>query len=962
MKSAMRISAFLFAGLFFWASCGGEGGSAGGGAGDAVAEIVPLALLGTDDLPESFNRNPPPVSQTPVTSNTGGTVQLPADFGSLGAEAFLVSSTTDTDRYQSLTIEFSQGMNKTSVESNLTVKDSDGTAVDGTFQWISSRRVLFDPKRELKQSENYTLEITDRAKSAANIALVPYTKDFTTEPDFAMTHTINSYAAGGNKGIVLNKTTHSTITVSSVVGNHEKIASLKIYKLGKSASVELCPAATCAVGTFNVNLNAAASIAPVEGGNTYYYEISTVNGKKYWKPFSFNWGKTVANTDAKITSAAQIVLPQGGLNVLGTMLERYAAGDFTMDYRAPDNSFHPGMSFNGIIELNTSSSRPRGNCRAGGGTNFTFLTDVGPFCDITVNGSTSFLGTIKFKSKVDVYLSDLTITQENGNVDANLAVNSDGRLDLGLGGKRVTGQLEIVMEITDTEHCTLFCIGVSGLTRGVYIYRTTISMNKSTHQWATAHATITSNTQGVTALGINGLSGFNLRNTINGSSGSTNYFNVKPWNDSLNVSAPTRISMEGGSWEFIDNLLEGLITRVVDEQVPNLKPEIVNGVLADVIQKIAANALNAVLKQVQSGISVNLPNYLPAPLNQVGLNLAATIRNDMAARKSGAKSGLTASADIALTASNGASNGRPETPHGVNSYISYKGAGGIPQQLDQSTPSQGALLGLHNDVLSQAFHNLWKNGAFNLTIDHAFINTIKSLSGTTELIALTEELLTADAITTILAPGQTNLTAYDSTGGTKVIKPTDKIILIVNPVQPPVIRVEDLPGGGGTTRPRLEAAFSDLEISIMGKDGSNPAYLISRVRATLTSKATLDFVSYSNPTNNPAMGDLAIKLSLSEADGEMYYIVDVMGGSSNPYALAPGRIREVVDPLVKTLILPLLNNVVRELPLPKMEACGIKINTLSPLDMPNNAFAAADRYVLVSAGLSNYAFSGNCSF
>src|SRR6185295_15967771 len=110
-------------------------------------------------------------------------------------------------------------------------------------------------------------------------------------------------------------------------------------------------------------------------------------------------------------------------------------------------------------------------------------------------------------------------------------------------------------------------------------------------------------------------------------------------------------------------------------EIPYVKPAVVNGVIRDTVQNIVPNTLNGVLKQVQSGIHMTLPDYLPYPLNQVDMNLAATIRNDLSSRNIAGGRGLTATVDTAMTATNTAGNPRPPAPLGWDSYVQTKLAG-----------------------------------------------------------------------------------------------------------------------------------------------------------------------------------------------------------------------------------------------------------------------------------------------
>ena len=956
--------------LFFLAHCRSD--SVGN---DQVVtqDIFPLALLGTNDMPGSLNANPEPtLPATPVQESTD--VGLPVDFGALKVEAALLVTDTDVDRYGNLTVQFSKNMNQASVLPAVTLKDSGGNTAASDIIWISSRKMEINPRRELNQLENYTLEITDAAKSAGGLTLAAYNKSFVTEPDFPMTHQVNGYTTGA-RGVVLNKTNHGTVSVSSEIQNHNRISSLKLYRLGETTHVELCPVAPCATGSFNVNLSGSA-LPPVEGGNSYYYEVSTASGAKYYRPFNFNWGKTASNPAAPIQQAVSLVLDKsvnpgtgGALESLGKMLATYAAGDFTMDYTAPgDTTVTPNMSFNGIINQNTSTSRPRNDpdgkyCRGGGGSTWDFLTDVGPFCDIKVTGESDFLGTLKFEANVDAYLRNMYITSETGNIDAGMSIGAD-RLDLSLGGKKITGVMEVLMEITKTEHCILWCTDLTGLTEGKYVYRLTFTMDTATHQTATAYTLVSSDTSGVLSININGLDAMDMLSVTNGSPGSNEYYNIEPWNTSLMVGEPAYISRQksGSSWEFLDNLLQTLITKVVDEQVPTLKPAILNGAIRDILQKITPNALNAVLKQAQSGITASLPDYLPSPLDQVSLNLALNLRNDAEAKVSGSNKGLVASADISITATNNASNPRPPAPQDTNSYIQLKPPGALPYPLQYSAANPGALLALHLDVLNQAVYHLWKNGAFNLHINEAFAEAIKAVSGSSEILELASDLLTAQSITSIMAPGQPILTAYDESGNAITIDPTDKVEIHVNPLLIPVLTTAPLSGQAGQTEiPRAAAKFGDLELLMIGRRLSdNSTYILNRVRITMMSKASFSFGTFSNPLNDPDKNGLtAIQLSISDAPGDLFYIIDVLNGpANNPYALDPRRIREVLNPLVKTFVVPLINNVVKEIPLPKMEACGLRLANATVLPIPSNS---PTPFLLLNAPIFNYAFSGNCS-
>ncbi|PKA02963.1 hypothetical protein CH375_19855 [Leptospira ellisii] len=150
------------------------------------------------------------------------------------------------------------------------------------------------------------------------------------------------------------------------------------------------------------------------------------------------------------------------------------------------------------------------------------------------------------------------------------------------------------------------------------------------------------------------------------------------------------------------------------------------------------------------------------------------------------------------------------------------------------------------------------------------------------------------------------------------INGTDDIIIQVSPIQAPNGTLKPVIG---TAKPKLEVNFTDIQLSILGKRADNSTYLISTARASLKGIADFDFVTFSNPTNNPAYANLnALQIKISNGPS-LSYTLDILEGSSgagapNPFGLDPKGILSVVDPLVPSLIVPLVNNVLKEVPLP----------------------------------------------
>ena len=139
----------------------------------------------------------------------------------------------------------------------------------------------------------------------------------------------------------------------------------------------------------------------------------------------------------------------------------------------------------------------------------------------------------------------------------------------------------------------------------------------------------------------------------------------------------------------------------------------------------------------------------------------------------------------------------------------------------------------------------------------------------------------------------------------------------------------------GTGIPKVRANLTDLQLTIVGKrttstefpcttgpisgrdTGTSCFYTISTVRVSIDAVASFGFKTFSNPTANPSFNNLNAIFVEIDPNTNFYYTLDVREGNSvNPYGLDPEAIRSVVDPLVKSLVVPLVNNILKEIPLP----------------------------------------------
>ncbi len=68
-------------------------------------------------------------------------------------------------------LSFNDSMNPESVEEAFSVRDADGVAVEGAFEWLSEWEVLFAPGSPLSENERYTAQLGETAMSASEMAI-----------------------------------------------------------------------------------------------------------------------------------------------------------------------------------------------------------------------------------------------------------------------------------------------------------------------------------------------------------------------------------------------------------------------------------------------------------------------------------------------------------------------------------------------------------------------------------------------------------------------------------------------------------------------------------------------------------------------------------------------------------------------------------------------------------------------
>lgn len=930
---------------------------------NALNEILPAFLT---QKPATYTE--PTSTTTSTYNNTDTEINLSNYQASVSgcspdagqAVKVCLISQDNVDRYKSFEIVFSNGMQKKSVKEAFSFVSLDSGAIPtptgddlddagvpdkgGRFTWLSGRRLIFDPYRELKPNESYSLTITNTAKNAAGTPITNYNIVFKTEHDYTINNLINGASVGPtiNNDMTYNKSANLTLNSSFVntTGAFSFIQKITLNRMGNLTSHEVCNG-TCSTLLLAFNLN-ASTVAPVEGGNTYFYEIQTRDNKIYRRYFSFNWGD-VQSASTMIIQNAYGVLDEGiMMKLFSQILERFTRADFKV------KDVGVNKTFTEFTNQPTTSSKRSSNCINYGSFSFIRSYGDGPipnsdgYCGAAGENPGAFVGNACFLGcsdfDMDVYITQVILpatVSGNRNIDVSLLANATSELGASLWGKKADIELNIIARNRSGIACVLICTVGGG---SKFHFKTWAKLNFSPaseiSRIATSRNLFTVNGAGNLVLDIKPFT----QGAINDPN-----FTIAQWDANIDVDSLDLVSTT--SW--VAGLLSPVTTMIGNSMVPQVRPKIVHAMLGDIIEKIAPNVLNPILGSLNNpGLTINLPNYLPAPLANFPLNVKLKLQTDAEVRVSGANKGLVSSVDLGITYSGAAPVGGYRVQSRETGIVFFKPNGALDNSygFSQSSTNPGMLLALHSDSITQAAHHLWRSRAIDLNMDEAFINQINTYAGSSDLFKLATTLMQAGPIISIIAPGRSSLVGVQAISPFNRLPPIsdqDPITFVLEPIHSPVVKF--IPPGS-TAVPKLRANFSDLQLTIVGKrqsvvgfacNPSNPIsgrdtanncfYTLSSVRVSVNTMGSFGFKVFSNPTGNVSMNNLNALFVELDPNTDFFFTVDVREISSqNPYGIDPEAVRSVITPLVKTFVIPLVNNILKEIPLPsKLDFPGL---------------------------------------
>ncbi|TGK00112.1 Ig-like protein [Leptospira langatensis] len=981
MKNLLRSLLAIFV---MFATLIGCGGTKGGSLTDSIFASLGIAVGGGGTMPTSGSIAPYQDTDQPAV--------LPVDFGTAGPQALLnLASLTQVDRYKSLEIVFSEPMTQSTVNSDFVLQEQTGPSTfaslpgpasqkGGVFYWKSGGRLVFDPYRELKPNTTYQLTLTGASQALEGGNLQPYTVQFTTEPDYLVSASLNGTAIGpanGTKDLTYSDATPGTIAMNltasfaNPVSGANQIQSIKLKHLNSTQEYVICAASPCdmtAPLASSLNLNSfsgtTAGLKPYQGGNAYWFEIKTANGKVFTRSFGFNYGKVNTNPYGLVTSAAAAVFDQAQtLNLFAKILEKFVHADYKINSKT-FNDYAGTPTTSSVTPLND----PNGDGNTSDRRCIDFWSITANDFPITVNyiqsygdmtgqygngycGAAGNPGAFSIVASfagdlpmyLDTYLTSVSVPSlapdSTSNITDSIYVQADGVLGIDLNGKRAVVGL---VPVGYSHDCTgLACLLGNGDT---YAFSTTATLNNSapyTSRLARAKSTATFDSSGNIAININ--TPYTPSDSITGN------FYVSEWTNNLTVAGVTLLAATDtlGSW------LSPITESVANNAVPQATPYITQSMLRDFIQRISVAAMNAVLVSLNNpGLDITLPDYLPAPLSSFPLSLRLMAQNDAVVKSDGTNKGILTSASVSLVAKTPLASSDPNY-HGhqlATGFVSTKpAAAATPPKsyaFANSNANPGLLLTLNADTVTQAAYSLWQNGALNLRINKAFINTIEAYAGSDPLFQLTQQLVQVGTLLNILAPGRSTLVGLNPSDPTKLVtnvSSTDEVDIDVYAIHAPNGEFKFV--GSAAQLPTLVVNFTDLELRIYGRRpngtqigypvlssltcssaaadsaANSCRYLLNTVRVSIKGDGSFNFIPFVNPdpTNKPQYNNLnALSLVIKKDEASMSYTLDILEGSQyNPFGLDPNGIFQVVDPLIRSLIIPLVNNVLRQVPLPQ---------------------------------------------
>ncbi|EQA38013.1 ricin-type beta-trefoil lectin domain protein [Leptospira inadai serovar Lyme str. 10] len=426
-------------------------------------------------------------------------------------------------------------------------------------------------------------------------------------------------------------------------------------------------------------------------------------------------------------------------------------------------------------------------------------------------------------------------------------------------------------------------------------------------------------------------------------------FQTSDWSDHLTISD---ITYNGSNNSVLDQFLVWLLKIVAPSLMDNaantavqqVKAAVTSDMLRDVNRRVLPSVMNnSIISGFRDqGITMTLPDYLPPPLQNFPMTIRLNLSDDASVKNDGTNKGIASSLDIGITSNYTDPNGKGlRQQQGKTGMISTKDPSASfkqTYQFSQSSNNPGFLLSLHSDTITQAAFQLWQRRGLDVTVDQNFINTMQSITGSGDpLYQFVTNISRVSNLLSVIAPDRTvsTLNGVDSSGNPLPgVASYDTVSFVLQPLLAPSLQFQPMTSAGV---PSLLLSLPEMQIVLVAKKPASCSGLtgdelnrcnsdsrpngsqnnLGAVRISLKAGIRFTFKTFSNPLNNPAYANLNALQGLISDPNSAVYTVEVLGGDTyNPYSLDPEALQEVMTPLVQTMIIPFINSVLKEIPLP----------------------------------------------
>ena len=762
---------------------------------------------------------------------------------------------------------------------------------------------------------------------------------------------------------------------------------LALYR-EQQGPVELCRGACAELAGSGLAFDLSGSpLPPVRGGNLY--RLSWTPGEEGASgstfPFAFTYGPVARAPAAGVAPVRNLSVyldQEKSLRAFTRVEENFFNDLFRLDYPR-DGDLHE-VTFSEVFQLNSSNTLKKvpayhwGNCYDGPALHkirpdgIPYIEDVGPFCNVDVSNSAAFSGLVDMKATADFYMSDVEPIHAPDNTEMAYTTAPGGFVDANFGVRRFRNRMVAVVRI----HEARVPLGDGGLDvtsflKGTYVVSMAMEVGGLHNP---RYLPVSSRTR--MSLDEEGRIGFRIPGFFDtfdlDQSANQPFLDVTGWTgDVLEVGDMVIEGKDVDSgllnWAFdslllgfSEDIFDGLLLSSMEEQVAGLANRTTNLIIRDLVENMSPEVMNRVLYQMKKGMSLGLPDWIPWPWNEMTLSLGMTMLPPLSVvhlPEQGLR-GLSAPGRVTLDVEGPLPAGleAPAAPGGQPGWIQRDQPGAPPAPLARGDGDEaGFLISLRNDPLNEALYRIWQQGAAAIRLDRDFADRLYGATGDQRLGELMEKVMRPDILLDMFSTGDTRW--YRPDGSLFIPDPDGTVTMEFRALAPPGLRLLPVstiavPGF------RLDAGALELTIRIHQSDGET--LVVNRSRLQLAGRAGLDLIPYSGQAERPEHASTAIRLVLSTDPQELFYHVRPGDDpADNPLALDDRVVQRILNDLVTSLFMPVLNEVLGEVPVPEMQGCGLAVDQVRLRPSPPTRAGEQPVLTLV-APLSNYDFQGVC--